>query len=61
MGKHSLEKSIEATSKKYKKRMKRTCYCGIFWILMAILALVVGIALLVHFAKYWGDKTTLKR
>jgi len=61
MGKHSAEKSIEATAKKYKKRMKRTCYCGIFWILFAIVSLIIGIALLVHFAEYWGDKTTLKR
>ena len=60
-GKVDLEKAAKGVFGKYKKRMKRMCACGTIWVLLGIVAVIIGITFLVYFTKYWGDDDNWKR
>ena len=52
---------IDDPIKKGKKKAKKICKCSVGWLTFGIIALIIGIVLLVQFAKYWGDDQEWQR
>ena len=47
--------------KKGKKKMWKICKCGFGWTIFGVVILVIGIALIVNFAQYWGKDDEWER